>query len=347
MTIYINTVLGSDNTYYKGVFETLKYLVKINEVSLPAPERGLWVDDSFIFTSSYSPVADPKFCYIYKYDKKSFELLAKSAMIDSPDGGEIKTIWGDETHLFVGMSSGNQIKKFLKSNLNLVAEVSYGGTVNTIWGDATDIYAGGATTQKIIRYDKATLTPKGQTTAYGGVITGIEGDVTHVYCTGNTTGKVRKYVKANFDPDHIVELAHIEESPDGTGNSCGLALDNDNVYFSSDNNATLRKIAKADLTTSASYTIGFTATSVAIKSGFLYIGGDSKITRVGISTLAYDTESETKNIIYSEYVWINNIDENFIYTFIHMTASDPTHLEKKIWIFTKDEPKQLIGYEEV
>ena len=73
-------------------------------------------------------------------------------------GGVIYTIWGDDTHIYVGGITTQTVRKYLKSDLSYIGETaSYGGTIYTIWGDATHIYVGGATTQTVRKYLKSDL----------------------------------------------------------------------------------------------------------------------------------------------------------------------------------------------
>jgi hypothetical protein len=185
-------------------------------------------------------------------------------------GGNINTLWGDDTYIYAVGATTQTVRKYLKSDLSYIGQTaSYGGSIVAIWGDDTYVYAGGATTQTVRKYLKSDLSYIGQTASYGGIINAIWGDDTHIYIGGGIpTRTIQKYLKS--------DLSYIGQTAGYGGDIVALWGDDTHVYAGGATTQTVREYLKSDLSyigQTASY--GGTIWGVWGDDTHIYVGGET------------------------------------------------------------------------
>jgi hypothetical protein len=160
-------------------------------------------------------------------------------------GATIYALALNDTHVFIGGTTTNKVRKLLKSDLSFVADsATAGATIYSLALNDTHIFAGGGSPAAIRKYLISDLSLVDTSSSTVGGPSVIKIDDSYIYASCGTVNQLRVY--------NISDLEFVQGGPAGT-NLRGLGLDDLNVYISIDTNGDILKLLKSDLSFVASF----------------------------------------------------------------------------------------------
>jgi hypothetical protein len=251
--IYLGTILGEDNFYYKGVFIEMP---RIAESASGSTITVLIQDGKYIYAGQASNIV--------RYNKGSSSIITQASTLSY--GSTVRALIQDEYFLYVGGDNVLKIFKINKSNFTKVLEsASLGSSIKALTQDENYVYAAcnASSNNKVHKYDKG-LTKIAESVDLGTGYTTIYslsniGD--YIYVSGATKiAKVRKsdltkvaesetflhpnYIRYHIqDEDYIYalsgtkivklrnsDLVKVVESASSGESNKGLCQDEDYIY---------------------------------------------------------------------------------------------------------------------
>jgi hypothetical protein len=197
-------------------------------------------------------------------------------------------IASDDDYFYVADNVNWKVKKYLKSDMSLVATqaTNYAGNITTMAVDATHVYIGGwAATQNVWKLLKSDLSYIAATVDYGGVISTLAVNDTHIYVGGATTNRVRKYLKST--------MAYVAQTVDYGGAITALAINATHIFACGQTTLRVRKYLAADMSyITQSQLYGGVPDAIVLDATYVYVGGATanKVWQLLVADLTFVAE---------------------------------------------------------
>jgi hypothetical protein len=313
--IFLGTLLGSDNSYYKPIFSGFnKFSMVDYSPILFYNVNVIKCDDTHLFMG-----LDNR---LYKYPKSdSLADFSVSSTGYVDYGGQIRSIALDDDYVYVVGDTTKRIRVYDKTDLSLVAESAElsANSLPLLLKDATHIYTFDASTKLLLKYDIDTLTSVASYSAGTGSFMGccMDNDYIYVYYYHATSSlrRIRKLDKTDLSlvatsGDAVTSLIYI------------ITSDDTHLYYNEGNQ--IRKMLKSDLTLgiiSAEFYGTISSNfrhGLYINNGLLYgcmstssssFLGHSKLLRINTNDLSLNNYIE----VYVSGLQSATFDNNFVY----------------------------------
>ena len=308
MPIYLGTLLGDDNNYYKPIMESVnRYIITDYSYRFSDQINDFVISGSTLFVASGT--------YIYKLDLNDLRTTASASVNYS---GTIKSLAVQGNYIFAGGDTINTVRKYNISDLSYVGETpSYGGVIRQIKVNSTHIFAVGETTNTIRKYDISDLTLTSESAA--SYITVLCLDITDDYVFSHYNDSIYasayKYIRKYNISD--LTLAATSSSLNNTVHS--ICCDNTHVYYkTSVGSEPMSRLLQTTLANDGSTAIntsgaGNTPNSLCVTTDKVFCGSYTQYVNVKSfdkSTLDYERDFE---VFYSGSPRVVKSDDSCIF----------------------------------